>query len=802
MDSNIDDTQHSPAGSYQQRATSSGTLPNEFVGLSITNSQHLQLHHQAFADDYLQPPLPPPPPPPPAMGDNSGVIAFDITEKFRIAAQTLEPGELVKDGHFTLFESVGALEIMDPKMDSGFLAPGESLDEDYDVTRPLLPREVIGIIDRLLSLEMAWHLGHPLSQTLLTNVYIERMLNPEPMSLEEADFIRDRGAEKDPMHQVLRAYCLGLVKTCWFVNERIKQEHYHEEEDFVTNTYTRSLLEDIDADEIRDEIMEARKVVYNLRHRITDEVSWALGFRLELRSAFLRVIELSDLRSDPDSLSLPWSQMKSVWEAIEKSRHLGTPVPEAFSTKIQRRLASTMPPRPIVELSPDETYKHFKKLIADGIAVLDVLKYEDTQSLLNFVVTFQAQKPQPMVYIRTLLQSFLFKDMVILGRLSIRHILDADLCLIALPSARLLDRTNDLVEAPHHPHYAIAHQMELFRQRAAQSYLDIFRVFCQNRCRIRRTLFHSIHDWDAVHADALDIDSLLQHQLEEPHITYEKSGPLWNKPLSSWAYFYKLRIMEWCVQFGFELEIYAPDELPKMYYYLYWLTRTRVKLIEHFRIFVNSRYADYTAGIPNCLTVNTNVTENEFIRSRAYLNQAHFEAAATSDMAESLTLIYKALMKEKLIDSSPPQPYGNDALRFQFRMRGFARCDIPGLPEWEEYLSLDGPRYTSATMLEHAKHLLIETRRWLEGMCELSPDKSFTFNCHERWKEGVENILRSLIAMDELCGRLLELIELRGAGGLEGVVKVEIGKPKDWHHEFWAVPTLVELKGVEGGGKK
>ena len=43
---------------------------------------------------------------------------------------------------------------MDPKMDSGCLAPAESLDEDYDVTRPLLPAEILGIIDQLLCLEV------------------------------------------------------------------------------------------------------------------------------------------------------------------------------------------------------------------------------------------------------------------------------------------------------------------------------------------------------------------------------------------------------------------------------------------------------------------------------------------------------------------------------------------------------------------------------------------------------------------------------------------------------------------------
>lgn len=43
---------------------------------------------------------------------------------------------------------------MDPKMDSGCLAPGESLDDEYDFTRQLLPSEVIGIIDQLLCLEV------------------------------------------------------------------------------------------------------------------------------------------------------------------------------------------------------------------------------------------------------------------------------------------------------------------------------------------------------------------------------------------------------------------------------------------------------------------------------------------------------------------------------------------------------------------------------------------------------------------------------------------------------------------------
>jgi hypothetical protein len=91
-----------------------------------------------------------------------------------LSSLALEPGNLVKDGYFSLVESVGSIEvciisrycdlgvgvaepvsqIMDPKMDSGCLAAGESLDEEYDVTRPISPEEVLGIIDQLLCHEV------------------------------------------------------------------------------------------------------------------------------------------------------------------------------------------------------------------------------------------------------------------------------------------------------------------------------------------------------------------------------------------------------------------------------------------------------------------------------------------------------------------------------------------------------------------------------------------------------------------------------------------------------------------------
>ncbi len=53
---------------------------------------------------------------------------------------------------------------------------------------------------------------------------------PTPATAEDANFIRDidRSEPPSPMHVVLRAYCLGLLKSCWYVLECIKYEHYYE----------------------------------------------------------------------------------------------------------------------------------------------------------------------------------------------------------------------------------------------------------------------------------------------------------------------------------------------------------------------------------------------------------------------------------------------------------------------------------------------------------------------------------------------------------------------------------------------
>lgn len=73
-------------------------------------------------------------------------------------------------------------------------------------------------------------MGHPLSQTIFTSLYIDKLLNSKKANLDEIRFekLTDASYDEPLNNRVLRAYCLGLLMTCSHVNNRVKSEHFYE----------------------------------------------------------------------------------------------------------------------------------------------------------------------------------------------------------------------------------------------------------------------------------------------------------------------------------------------------------------------------------------------------------------------------------------------------------------------------------------------------------------------------------------------------------------------------------------------
>jgi hypothetical protein len=242
---------------------------------------------------------------------------------------------------------------MDSKTDSGYVPVGEPLDDDFLLTNALLPSEVLFIMDQLLCYEMAWLEGSSLSQTLFTSHHIDHLLtqprNQGDLPLFQVEMIL-RNMSPDWLSIVLRAYCIAVIKHCNVAIGIVIGQQYYEEEDFHSNTYNRKLLEDITTAEC---IAELQKAIDFINRKCAEGPLFkdgglpeALIERLTLRQ---ELFDLAGPYTDIKGLLAQYPEIAERVQTLENTHVLATPVPGAFSAKLQRNLDSTAPPRPVVK---------------------------------------------------------------------------------------------------------------------------------------------------------------------------------------------------------------------------------------------------------------------------------------------------------------------------------------------------------------------------------------------------------------------------------------------------------------------
>lgn len=402
----------------------------------------------------------------------------------------------------------------------------------------------------------------------------------------------------------------------------------------------------------------------------------------------------------------------------------------------------------------------------------------------NFVATFQARKPQPLVFIRSMMQGLLFKDMIVLGHHSVRRILDDDLHIVVLPNARQLNPANDNIEVPTDPRHQLSAQMEQFRRRVAECYFDIFRILCQNRCRVRRTLCHSIQEWDILQGDVEEIDCLLQVCLEEQPYTNQLGHIGYSLPLSSWAYLYKLRQMEWIVQLGFELSIYQPDELAGMYWYLNYLAKTRAQHGDRIKTFILRDLNKVTST-----KVCTEAEEKNFTRCMAYIRVTMLDAACTWEFADGLCCLFTALQRLKLI-KVPERPYSNDLLRYEVRMKPFANIGLPQLPSFDDFTKATAQPETSIPeLLKYAENAVSGAKKGYDALGKMTDLQTFSIGCHERWLDNMKGCQKAAVTAVVAISTLRKAIESVGEDG-DLKLKAELPEAGKGCHDWWVVPKL------------
>ena len=677
---------------------------------------------------------------------------------------------------------------MDPKMDSGYLQTGESLEADYDLAQPLTAVQIVGLMDKLLTYETAWQQGHSLAQTVFTCLYIDKLLWPVPRTLSDANFYRDAPLSRAGklVDIVLRAYCCAVVKTCDLIQTQITSQQYYEEEDFSGHLYRRELLTRISVAEIIQLLESAEACVAGLQD-VDQVVQNALQHRLHLRRELLSALA-ADIPDDHIEPCASWALCQELIGQVESSTHSGVEVPDAFSEKVQRKLASTTPPRPIVEISLPNALNHLKRMCDDAKRAFSVLHCTTASGVITFLVTYMSKKPQPNVYVRCLMQALIYKDSMFLGTTSDQDFIFRDLAESVLGDSRLIHSSDD-AQTTLSP---VNKVMRTFAEATAHSFADLSRCLCMNRSRTRRMLSHTLNDWENLQFEAEDVDvRLREHTGEKPLIDRLGAGEeIWSYPLSSWVYAYKLKQMEWIIQLGFELDVYMSDELPAMFWYLRYLASTRYQHLSRVQTFANRSF--------DFIRKPTAKQTAIFRRTFANIEFAMTEANATAAFAEALSSLYQALRLTQLLHE-PPRPYGTADFRHNLRLKPFLTVSLPAVPSRDEVLDAlenriqalsigPGTRYARPLiLLDSAEELLKIARKDWDTICKQPADVAQCTGFEAAWRSKSKDVLKSVISAGITIAGLKQVIAKAGDGCIDGV---EVQVPEAGYHEWWPVPTL------------
>lgn len=525
-------------------------------------------------------------------------------------------------------------------------------------------------------------------------------------------------------------------------------------------------------------------------------LSSALEYRLDLRYTLLQLFhncEMGDRTSLP-----PLENSVTLLKKIEDTLSLGRSTPTvAFTLKIQRRLASSVPPRPMIVIEKDKAFPFIRQLITDATTAFQLLDISSSSSLLTAYQHFVAQPSLPSVYARALLQSFLGLRGLILGHMEGKDFITRDIRGLVLPN-ELLFNTSQMNGLAEDQQIELEMRVHMFVDRCGGSFLNLFRTLCLNRCRVRRTMCHAALEWDQIQSEAEELDTFAQSVLhEEPRPYPQGEEPTFAYPFSSWVYHYKLVQLQTVLQMGFELSIYAPYELAGMYWYLSFLTGTHMNHLERISFFV--AHEKQAGG-----------QRREQSQSTLRQLYRHFSLLkATEAMAKALHRVFAVLQRHGQF-SKPAVTYASDALRYELRMRPFLHLSIP------EPISVDVARQSSALeglsdvlLVEQANKLTQTARKaWEEvqkGGWHFDPlrqsdsvkgktDKAVESVVEREWSQNVRNSMKACIGIGIATTVLSKALQGGEHASRTAMSNLKIDVPpvgdRDRWHSHWPVPKI------------
>ena len=151
----------------------------------------------------------------------------------------------------------------------------------------------------------------------------------------------------------------------------------------VLSLYNRDLLSKVDTFDIMETLLDAARDVEFGRCRgynpPSQEHRHALSTRLRLRMKLLQAVDTTDFATKRHAGT--WQACMDYLPDLKETSKLGKAVENSFSAKLQRKLDSTVPPRPIANVKFNDAWEFLNRLCTCGRDASNILDYHGGSAL-------------------------------------------------------------------------------------------------------------------------------------------------------------------------------------------------------------------------------------------------------------------------------------------------------------------------------------------------------------------------------------------------------------------------------------
>ncbi|XP_056162495.1 uncharacterized protein LOC115684199 isoform X3 [Syzygium oleosum] len=585
-------------------------------------------------------------PRPSSIPSGDGSVWADVSPLLEAACADLQEGELIHGDNFNLFAAMSALEIMDPKMDSGMVSRHYSVDEAIENGAAPVPISFDRTVDVQCTIDIMDHLLACEEEDLFTMAYGLPLIGEDEKCLSMLNAVEETIARQ--------------LRAC------------------KAPSSGRKVIEDLEPLQNNPALEEGycKAILCRLRFRkhfyhvlMCLKRPQGRGLQLARKHISSCLSELEIIRKSTEVLQ---SNDRGTHNCGEDKTTASGRRPVGFDASINTRLSAPTPPRSIKILSWSEAVDYFVKLLHDLDIICSFSLDASLEGILQFMVQFQ--KSHPDLVSRAHLQTLLIQDGKLYGRDPIFAVITKAAGLPEILRNHDIQNGECLVQL-------------------GQLVINLLKILSTNAAWQRRKLGKILQDWRVIHIQ-LEL-AFRQEMGEESGLSVDQNGRrdilrqilIWVEEQTFW-------IASRFLMLGFELELYSPGEYCMVYWYIYVVLIKLAERMHHKMSFTNA--TPKSKGKKKKGSTKDTLRDFQIPASVSFL-QSYI------CLAEGLTMMFAALRNERMLAQSP-SPFNSDHERF---IQHFELLQKAGVPDHTSYQSFEDStknvRFSTLVMYNYFK---------------------------------------------------------------------------------------------------